>query len=322
MEQQRDAERRRRNVIITGMHETNKINKDDRYTDDLRSLKQIFRRLKCEFVQSKIVWVSRLGVYKPEKRGSRVLRIVFENEQAAGVLLNRAPRLAEDYLLAHIYIKEDESREERQRKWMGRRGDTSREAEQGIGNRGMASPSVRTGRVVPVSSATSTENLVAAPVVTPATQTRPRNTQDNQNVAVLEEADNDVAEDSSSSEIDFMDFITMDEVSESESESESERGSENESESDSVSDSETEEVTTSFSQVDNSRETMRINGEATIRAALEVMGLGEASILGQELTQSSVDEAIGRLLEATSTVAAQRRTQSGNYQIGGKQKGD
>ena len=300
------------------MHETNKINKDDRYNDDVKSLKQIFRRLKCEFVLSKIVWVSRLGEYKPEKRGSRVLRIVFENEQAAGVLLNRAPRLAEDNFLGHIYIKEDESLEERQRKWTARRGNTFREAGQGSGNRNMAGHSIRTERV-PGISAAAIENSVAAPVVTPTTQTRPRNTPDNQNVAVFEEVDNDEAEDSSSSEIDFINFITIDEVNESESE----RESENVSESDGVSDSETEEVTTSSSEeVDNSQEAMRVRGEATISAALEIMGIGEATILGQELRQSSVEEAIDRLLEAIRMATAQRGTQSGNYQIGGKDHAD
>ena len=305
------------------MHETNKIDRDERYTDDLRSLKQILRRLQCDFLQNKIVRVSRLGEYKPEKRGSRVLRIDFENEQAAGVLLNRAPRLAEDYLMGHIYIKEDESREERQRKWMARRGDTSREAEQGSGNRGMA------GRVLGV-NATSMVNLGAASVVTPATQTRPRSTVNNQNVSVIEESDSDEAEDSSGSEFDFMDFVTVDEVSGSESAnvslSESANVSLSESAnvslSDSVSDRETEEVTASANQVETSQEIRRKNGEATIKAALEVMGIGEASILGQELTQSSVDEAIGRLLEATSMVTAQRRTPSGNYNLGRKQKGD
>ena len=225
--------------------------------------------------------------------------------------------------MGHIYIKEDESREERQRKWMARRGDTSREAEQGSGNRGMA------GRVLGV-NATSMVNLGAASVVTPATQTRPRSTVNNQNVSVIEESDSDEAEDSSGSEFDFMDFVTVDEVSGSESAnvslSESANVSLSESANvslrDSVSDRETEEVNASANQVETSQEIRRKNGKATIKAALEIMGIGEATILGQELTQSSVDEAIGRLLEATSMVTAQRRTPSGNYNLGRKQKGD
>ena len=198
---------------------------------------------------------------------------------------------------------------------MARRGDTSREAEQGSGNRGMA------GRVLGV-NATSMVNLGAASVVTPATQTRPRSTVNNQNVSVIEESDSDEAEDSSGSEFDFMDFVTVDEVSGSESANVSLSESANVSLSDSVSDRETEEVNASANQVETSQEIRRKNGKATIKAALEIMGIGEATILGQELTQSSVDEAMGRLLEATSMVAAQRRTPSGNYKLGKKQKGD
>ena len=197
---------------------------------------------------------------------------------------------------------------------MARRGDTSREAEQGSGNIGMAGHNIGTGRVLGV-NATSMVNLGAASVVTPpATQTRPRSTVNNQNVSVIEESDSDEAEDSSGSEFDFMDFVTVDEVSEGESA--------NVSLSDSVSDRETEEVNASANQVETSQEIRRKNGKATIKAALEIMGIGEATILGQELTQSSVDEAIGRLLEATSMVTAQRRTPSGNYNLGRKQKGD
>ena len=103
------------------------------------------------------------------------------------------------------------------------------------------------GRVLGV-NATSMVNLGAASVVTPATQTRPRSTVNNQNVSVIEESDSDEAEDSSGSEFDFMDFVTVDEVSGSESANVSLSESANVSLSDSVSDREAEEVTASANQ--------------------------------------------------------------------------
>ena len=43
--EQLDKEKRSKNIIISGMHETNKINRGDRYTDDVKSIQQIFKYL-------------------------------------------------------------------------------------------------------------------------------------------------------------------------------------------------------------------------------------------------------------------------------------
>ena len=73
-----------------------------------------------------------MGAYNAGKRKSRVVKVTFQNEYAAGVLRRKAPRLAEHNLLGHIYMKEDETLAERQRKWTDRRrGDV---VETGQGN--------------------------------------------------------------------------------------------------------------------------------------------------------------------------------------------
>ena len=43
---QRNEEKRSKNIIISGMHEINKINRNGRYADDVKSLEQIFKYLK------------------------------------------------------------------------------------------------------------------------------------------------------------------------------------------------------------------------------------------------------------------------------------
>ena len=100
-----DREKRSKNIIISGMHETNKINRSDRYADDVKSLEQIFKYLKCEHALKKIVWVNRLGEYKPEKRGNRLVKVVFENEMVAKLVRDRAPRLFENNLLGNIIVR-------------------------------------------------------------------------------------------------------------------------------------------------------------------------------------------------------------------------
>ena len=123
-------------MIIAGMHETSKRNRGERHQDDWRSLEEIFKFLKCEHALEKVVWVNRLGEYQPERRGSRLVKVVFENERVARLVKSRAPRLAEDNLLGHIVVREDESREERDRKWAARTRNSFREAGQGNMNGG------------------------------------------------------------------------------------------------------------------------------------------------------------------------------------------
>ena len=118
-------------IIIAGMHKTKRINWIDRYADDVKSLEQIFKYLKCEHALKKIVWVNRLGEYKPEKRGNRLVKVVFENERVAKLVRDRAPRLYENNLLGNIIVREDESREARDRRWEARNRSRYAEAEQG-----------------------------------------------------------------------------------------------------------------------------------------------------------------------------------------------
>ena len=87
--------------------------------------------MKCEHALKKIVWINRLGEYKPEKRGNRLVKVVFENERVAKLVRNRAPRLYESNLLRNIIVREDESREARDRKWQARNKNRYAEAEQG-----------------------------------------------------------------------------------------------------------------------------------------------------------------------------------------------
>ena len=133
-------------MIIAGMHETSKRNRGERHQDDLRSLEEIFKFLKCEHALEKVIWVNRLGEYQPERRGNRLVKVVFENERVARLVKSRAPRLAEDNLLGHIVVRDDESREERDRKWAARTRNSFREA--GQGNMNMNGGRMRQGREI------------------------------------------------------------------------------------------------------------------------------------------------------------------------------
>ena len=103
------------------MHETHRSNTDDRYIDDVASLKTILGALDIGHLIKRVHRVNRLGEYKPGRRRSRVVKISFDNEHIARILIDKSPRLANHHLLGNMFIKEDESFEERQRKWTVRR---------------------------------------------------------------------------------------------------------------------------------------------------------------------------------------------------------
>ena len=125
------------------MHETDRISREDRQDDDWSTLNTICKALDCEHLMEKVKWVNRLGAYNPGRRKSRVVKVVFENEHAAGVLRKKAPRLVSHGLLGHMYVKEDESLAERQRKWVDRRrGDIG---ETGQGNIHRSNPQTERG---------------------------------------------------------------------------------------------------------------------------------------------------------------------------------
>ena len=86
------------------MHETNRSNRDDRYIDDVATFQTILKALDCERIIERVHRIIRLGEYKPGRRRSRVVKIIFDNEHVAKMLINKSPRLAAHRLLGHIYI--------------------------------------------------------------------------------------------------------------------------------------------------------------------------------------------------------------------------
>ena len=200
-------------MIIAGMHETSKRNRGERHQDDLRSLEEIFKFLKCEHALEKVVWVNRLGEYQPERRGSRLVKVVFENERVARLVKSRAPRLAEDNLLGHIVLREDESREERDRKWAARTRNSFREAGQGNMNGGR----MWQGRVI---------RTPKAALISPRYAQRNGERRERGSIATLRDQMNIHREHSiqthTKSGLSDTDYITWDEWSESEGESRTE----------------------------------------------------------------------------------------------------
>ena len=288
-----DELKRKKNIIIAGMYETKKINRNDRYADDLKSLEQIFKYLKCEHALKKIVWVNRLGEYKPEKRGNRLVKVVFENERVAKLVRDRAPRLYENNLLGNIIVREDESREARDRRWEARNRSRYAEAEQG-------SRGVRVGAqgnaYVPESPP---RNIYRGAGTRPAPIRNDLTPQGEQGYLrdIPSEEEYLSAEENRTED----GYITWDDDSESESEGEIESAS-------------------NYEGTDSS-ENSRNEGETMLAAIITAMGI-EGTGLEQGLRQGSVEASIQRIREAVKDAAVSRSMESGNGRNSGKKKAE
>ena len=121
-----DKERREKNIIIKGLHETDR-------EGDIRAFERIFRYLGCGRRLSEIVSFDRIGSPRQGRRSCRLLIINFSTAAAPFELVSKAPRLANDSLLGSLYIQNDLSREERESMFTNRRRNNFRDASAGAG---------------------------------------------------------------------------------------------------------------------------------------------------------------------------------------------
>ena len=124
-----DAERRKKNIIIKGLRET-----DDEREDE--AISRIFNYLGCHRRLEEIVKIERLGSNRQGRRRCRLMLIQLRYESGAYELISKAPRLAEDSILGSIFIQKDLPREERLQQQNDRRGNLFNDAYEGAGNRG------------------------------------------------------------------------------------------------------------------------------------------------------------------------------------------
>ena len=108
-----DKEKREKNIIIKGLHETNQ-------DGDREAIKRIFSYLGCSRRLNEIEKIERIG-NKGGRRRCRLVIVKFSTASGPFELVNKAPSLAFDSLLGGLYIQNDLSREERSEAYNNRR---------------------------------------------------------------------------------------------------------------------------------------------------------------------------------------------------------
>ena len=111
---EKDKERRQKNVIIKGLHETGR-------NGDRQAIEYILNYLGCHRRISEIANIDRLGNNRQGRRRCRLVIIEFYSPSAAYEVVSKAPKLMFDSFLGSVYIQEDLSREERADKYNRRR---------------------------------------------------------------------------------------------------------------------------------------------------------------------------------------------------------
>lgn len=98
-------EKRKKNIIVTGMHDTN-IKEEDEHI-----IKNMLRYIGCEKIIPQIRHFTRLG---PARfRRNRLLMICFDEEKVAKRVLDRSPKLQNSEFYEYIYVNKDLPREQR-----------------------------------------------------------------------------------------------------------------------------------------------------------------------------------------------------------------
>ena len=98
------CDKRKRNIIIEGLYESNRRGDD-------QAINSILYRLGCRQHIAAITNVDRIGVFRGR---NRFIIVEFYDEQAAREVLKKSPSLKWDSEYAHVFIKRDKSPEERQ----------------------------------------------------------------------------------------------------------------------------------------------------------------------------------------------------------------
>ena len=109
-----DKERREKNIIIKGLHETDR-------EGDWRAIQQLLNYLGCPRRIHEIVKFDRIGNLRQGRNRSRLLIIEFTRPSAAYEMWCKAPKLKFDSFFGSVYIQKDLSREERTERYNNRR---------------------------------------------------------------------------------------------------------------------------------------------------------------------------------------------------------
>ena len=124
-----DKERREKNVIIKGLHETNADGDKD-------VILQILDYLGCHRRAKEIINIERLGIRNGRgRKRCRLVLITFRTASAAYEMIAKAPQLDFSSLLGGLYIQNDLSKEERIANYI-KRQESGRGAPVGGGRQG------------------------------------------------------------------------------------------------------------------------------------------------------------------------------------------
>ena len=101
-----DRERREKNVIVTGICETN-------HDGDWEAVHHMLNYLRSQHRERQIVRLVRLGRKRRDGNNIRPLKIIFEHKTAAREILDKSPRLSFNRVFEMISIKRDLTLEQR-----------------------------------------------------------------------------------------------------------------------------------------------------------------------------------------------------------------
>ena len=103
--------RRKRNIIISGVHETRNSEAGDKI-----AIRRILETIGCGHRIQQIVTFDRIGrIPTNGRRTKRLLKVDFNEQSAAYEVISKAYRLREDSILCGIYINRDKTIAERLR---------------------------------------------------------------------------------------------------------------------------------------------------------------------------------------------------------------
>ena len=130
MRKKADKERREKNIVIKGVHETDADGDKD-------VILQILDYLGCHKRAREIVNIERLGIRNGRgRKRRRLILVTFRTASAAYEVITKAPKLDFSSLLGSLYIQNDLSKEERIANYIKRQRNGGGDAPVGGGQQG------------------------------------------------------------------------------------------------------------------------------------------------------------------------------------------